>query len=144
VNEFSNYLANYPLAVILPDARASLPGDAPNRFLGWGTIAFPHKFRLSPKVEYRTGFPYSSYDSLQQYVGLPNSTRFPGFFSFDARVTKDVKLTDKYTGRFGVSASDLTNHFNPISVHNNVADPAYGLFFGTYRRRYTADFDILF
>jgi len=144
MNEFSNYLANYPLAVILPDAKVHLPGDVPNRFLGWGTISFPKKFRLSPKVEYRTGFPYSSYNALQQYVGLPNQSRFPAFFSFDARITKDVKFTDKYTGRFGVSASDLTNHFNPISVHANIADPAFGLFFGTYRRRYTADFDILF
>ena len=144
INEFSNYLANYPAAVILPDAKTHLPGDVPYRFLGWGTIAFPGKFRLSPKVEYRTGFPYSSYDALQRYVGVPNQARFPAYFSLDARITKDVKFTDKYSGRFGISAIDLTNHFNPISVHANIADPAYGIFFGTYRRRYTADFDILF
>ena len=144
LNEFSNYLANYPLAVILPDARTFLPGDAPHRFLGWGTFYFPQKFRLSPKVEYRTGFPWSSFDALQTYVGVPNQTRFPSFFSLDARLTKDFKVNDKYSVRFGISGSDLTNHFNPISVHNNIADPSYGIFFGTYRRRYTADFDVLF
>jgi hypothetical protein len=144
LNEFSNYLANYPLAVILPDARTFLAGDTPNRFLGWGTIAFPKKFRLSPKVEYHTGFPYSSYNAMQNYVGIPNQARFPGYLSVDARITKDFKVNDKYSVRFGVSGSDLTNHFNPVSVHTNVADPAYNVFFGTYRRRYTADFDVLF
>jgi hypothetical protein len=144
LNEFSNYLANFPMPVILPDAHTYLPGDTPNRLLAWGTFAFPDKFRLSPKVEYRNGFPWSSYDPAQNYVGVPNSTRFPLFFSVDARVTKDFRITDKYTGRFGVSGSNLTNHFNPISVHANTGDPAYGVFFGEYRRRYTADFDVLF
>jgi len=144
LNEFNNYLANFPPAIILPDAHTNLPGDAPNRFIGWGTMAFPYKFRLMPKVEYRSGFPWSSYSATQQYVGLPNTARFPAFLSVDARVTKDFRVTDKYSFRFGVSGSNLTNHFNPISVHANIADPAYGLFFGEYRRRYTADFDVLF
>jgi hypothetical protein len=144
LNEFSNYLANFPPPVILPDAHTFLPGDSPNRFLGWGTVAFSHKIRVSPKVEYRTGFPWSSFDPAQNYVGIPNQSRYPQFFSVDARITKDVKFNDKYTGRFGVSGSNLTNHFNPISVHDNTGDPSYGVFFGEYRRRYTADFDVLF
>ena len=82
--------------------------------------------------------------AAQNYVGVPNSSRFPSFFSLDAHITKDFRITDKYTGRFGVSGSNLTDHFNPISVHANTGDPAYGVFFGEYRRRYTADFDVLF
>jgi hypothetical protein len=97
-----------------------------------------------PKIEYRSGFPWSAYDAAQNYVGVPNQKRYPDFFSIDFRVTKDVKLTDKYTGRFGVSASNITNHFNPIGIHANVDDPAYGIFFGEYHRRYTADFDVIF
>jgi len=144
LNEFSTYLANFPPAVILPDARTYLPGDAPNRFLAWGVLAFPRKIRLMPKIEYRSGFPWSPVNQAQQYVGIPDQSRFPGSFSVDARVTKDFKITDKYSGRFGVSGSNLTNHFNPISVHANTGDPAYGVFFGEYHRRYTADFDVLF
>jgi len=144
LNEFSNYLANFPTPVILPDAHTRLPGDTPNRLLAWGTMALPHRLRLSPKVEYRTGFPWSSFDPAQNYAGVPNSARFPSFFSLDARITKDFRITDKYTGRFGVSGSKLTDHFNPVSVHANTGDPAYGVFFGEYRRRYTADFDVLF
>ena len=58
LNEFNTYLASFTPAVILPDARTFLPGDTPNRFLAWGTIAFPLKFRVMPKVEYRSGFPW--------------------------------------------------------------------------------------
>ncbi|HZL56225.1 MAG TPA: TonB-dependent receptor, partial [Bryobacteraceae bacterium] len=144
LNEFNTFLANFPPAVILPDARTFLPGDTPNRFLAWGTIALPYKLRVMPKVEYRSGFPWSSFNAAQEYVGIPNQSRFPNAFSVDARVTKDFKVNDKYTARFGVSGSNLTNHFNPISIHANTADPVYGLFFGEYRRRYTADFDVLF
>ena len=144
LNDFNNYLANFPPAVILPNYYTALPGDVPNRFLAWGTLRFPWKLQLMPKVEYRTGFPYSSLDARQQYVGLPNQSRFPGYLSVDARISKDVKVSDKYTLRFSIVGSNLTDHFNPISVHANTADPLYGLFFGEYRRRYTADFDVIF
>ena len=144
LNEFNTYLTNFPPPVILPDYRTYTPGDAPDRFLAWGTLAFPWKFRIMPKVEYRSGFPWSPITPAQQYVGIPNQTRFPNSFSVDARVTKDFKVTDKYSFRFGVSGSNLTNHFNPISVHANTGDIAYGVFFGEYRRRYTADFDVIF
>ena len=144
LNDFNNYLANFPPAVILPNYYGALPGDVPNRFLAWGTLHFPWKLQLMPKVEYRTGFPYSSLDVRQQYAGVPNQSRFPPYLSVDARISKDIKVSDKYTLRFSVVGSNLTDHFNPISVHANTADPLYGVFFGEYRRRYTADFDVIF
>jgi hypothetical protein len=144
LNEFSNYLANFPPAVILPDAHANLPGDVPNRFLAWGTVALPWKIHVMPKAEFRSGLPWSSVDVFQNYFGAPNRARFPGYFSADARVSKDFRVSEKYTFRISVSGSNLTDHFNPVSIHTNIADPAYGVFFGEYRRRYTADFDVVF
>ncbi len=144
INEFSNYLANFPPAVILPDSRTNLLGDIPNRILAWGTFSFPRKFRITPKLEYRSGFPYSSVDVLQAYVGAPNQSRYPTYLSADARISKDIKVNDKYSVRFSVSGSNLTNHFNPVSIHANTSDPYYGTFFGTYHRRFTMDLDFLF
>ena len=72
------------------------------------------------------------------------SRDFLRYLSVDARISKDIKVSDKYTLRFSVVGSNLTDHFNPISVHANTADPLYGVFFGEYRRRYTADFDVIF
>ena len=144
LNEFSNYLSNYPPAAVVPDRYGSLPGDVPNRILAWGTLRLPMQFRFMPKAEYRSGFPYSSFDILQQYVGPANQARFPGYLSVDARLSKDFKVSSKYSVRFAVSGSNLTDHFNPVSVHSNVSDQQYGFFFGQYRRRYTADFDVIF
>jgi hypothetical protein len=144
LNEFGNYLANFPPAVILPDARTNLPGDIPNRFLAWGRLALPLKIHLMPKVEFRSGLPWSAVNVFQNYVGVPNQNRFPDYLSVDLRLSKDFKVSDKYTLRFAVSGSNLTDHFNPVSIHVNTADPAYGVFFGEFRRRYTADFDVIF
>ncbi len=144
LNEFNSYLASYPSALILPDRVSYLPGDVPHRLLAWGTVRLPWKFQIMPKVEYRSGFPYSPLNVYQSYVGAANQARFPGFIAVDARVSKDFKISPKYTMRLSVVGSNLTNHFNPVSVYANVAGPQYGVFFGNYRRRYTADFDFIF
>ncbi|HWX39987.1 MAG TPA: TonB-dependent receptor [Blastocatellia bacterium] len=144
LNQFNNYLGNYPYPLVRTNFYSNLPGDLPNRFLAWGLIQLPWRMRVSPMVEYRSGFPYSAVDAAQNFVGIPNTSRFPNFLSLDARVSKDFKVTDKYTVRFSVSGFNITDHNNPTAVRNNIADPIFGTFFGTYHRHLTADFDVIF
>jgi hypothetical protein len=61
------------------------------------------------------GFPYSQLNELQRYVGMPNCSRFPDFFSLDARVWRDFKVTSKGSIRLSVSSFNLTNHFNIVT-----------------------------
>ena len=146
LNEFSQFLGNFPTALIRPNQFSNLPGDLPNRFIAWGFLSLPWKMQLAPTVEYRNGFPYAKVDALRNYVGTPNSdrSRFPNFLSVDARILKDFKVSPKYTLRFSVSGFNLTNHFNALDVHSNIADPQSGVFFGNYKRRFRADFDVIF
>lgn len=144
INEFSRYLGNFPSPVVRPNQSSNLPGDLPNRFLTWGTLKLPWQMQLSPIVEYRSGFPYTVTDVARNYVGTPNKLRFPKFFSFDARISKDFKVNDKYSLRFALSGFNLTNHFNALDVHANTADPQFGAFFGNYKRRFRVDFDVIF
>jgi hypothetical protein len=144
LNDFASYIGSFPLPILRPNQVATSPTDLPNRFLAWGRLQLPRGFGLSPVFEYRSGFPYLVTDATQGYAGIPNSTRFPHFLSFDARVWKDFQVNPKYAVRLSVSAFNLTNHFNPEAVHGNVDDPAYGLFFGDRHRRFTADFDVIF
>jgi hypothetical protein len=144
VNEFNNYLGNFPFPVVRPNQYSNLSSDLPNRFLTWGMIKLPSRIRISPMFEWRNGFPYALTDAAQDYVGQPFTTRFPHFFSLDGRVSKDFKVNDKYSVRLSVSGFNLTNHFNPYSVHSNIDDPQYGVFFGNYKRRFRLDFDVLF
>jgi len=158
LNEFNNYLGNFPFPIVRPDQRANLPADLPHRFLAWGTVKLPWKARVSPLMEWRTGLPYAIFDEGQNYVGQPYSdkTRFPSFLSLDARFIREFeinrpveklfkyKLKDPTSVRVSVSFYNLTNHFNPPAIHNNIADPQFGLFFGQNKRRFRVDFDLIF
>jgi hypothetical protein len=144
LNDFGRYVGTFPVPIIRGNQHTNLSGDLPNRFLLWGVFQLPWAFRAAPVVEYRSGFPYIVTDAAQNYVGIQNQNRYPNFLSVDARLSKDIKVNPKYSVRLAVSSFNLTNHFNPEAVHGNIADPAYGLFFGHRGRRFTADFDVLF
>ena len=144
LNDFNNYLGSFPIPILRPNQFGNLAGDIPNRFLSWGTVKLPQRIRVSPILEFRDGFPYFLTDAVQNYVGVPNQNRYPAFLSLDSRVSKDVQLTPKYAVRLSISGYNLSNHFNPEAFHNNVADPAFGIFFGQRQRRFTFDFDVLF
>jgi len=144
LNDFGSFLGSFPVPIVHGNQFSNLPSDLPNRFLAWGLVPLPKGFRIAPVFEYRSGFPYAVTDAYQNYVGVPYAGRFPGFVSLDARFSKDIKVSPKYTIRPSVSGFNLTDHFNPGAFHGNIADPAYGLFFGQRGRRYTADLDFVF
>ena len=147
LNSYDAFLGNFPTLLVRPDLYSNLPADVPNRFLMWGrTNVHFWGLHLLPIVEYRNGFPYARLDAAQNYAGVPYSdaTRFPHFFSADARIVKDFKVSPKYTLRLSLTALNITNHFNALAVHNNIDDPQYGIFFGNYHRRYRGDFEVVF
>jgi hypothetical protein len=146
ISDANSYLGNYPFPVVRDGLTASLPSEIPNRFLLWGSYAFPRKIAVTPHVEFRNGFPYQPTDVYQQYIAAtygPQS-RFPRYFSLDLRVSKDIQVDPKHAVRLSGTVRNLTNHFNPLEVHSNIADPQYGNFFGNNDRRAVIDFDVLF
>ena len=146
-NGFDSFVGNFASPLIRKNLYSNLPGDLPNRFLVWGNVNVPFReFKILPIVEYRNGFPWVAVDQRQDYVGVPNrdATRFPRFFSADARLLRAFKISTKYTVQLSVTGYNLTNHFNALGIHNNVADRNYGVYFGNYHRRYRFDFDFLF
>ncbi len=146
VNDAGSYLGNFPAPVIQPNLIASLPSEIPNRFLLWGSYGnLPKKITLSPHLEYRNGFPYQPTNLYQQYVPVAGPQyRYPKYFSLDLRVSKDVQVNPQHAVRFSLTVRNLTNHFNPLEVHSNLADPQYGNFFGNYDRKFLLDFDFLY
>jgi hypothetical protein len=145
VSSASSYLGNFPYPVVRDGLVSALPSEIPNRFLLWGTYSLPYKFMVNPHLELRNGFPYQPTDALQQWVQTTGPQyRFPRYFSADLAVAKDLQVNAKHAVRLTVTVQNLTNHFNPLQVHSNVADPQYGNFFGNYNRKYLLDFDVLF
>jgi hypothetical protein len=146
VNDANTYLGNLPFPIMNPNFVASLPSQIPNRFLLWGMYSLPKKVRLMPKIEDRSGFPYQPTNLLQQYItSIPGAQpRFPRYFSFDLRASKDIQVNPKHAIRLSATVMNLTNHFNALEIHSNVADPQYGRFFGNNNRKVLFDFDFLF
>lgn len=146
INAAGSYLGNTPFPIVRSDFVANLPSEIPNRFLLWGSYAVPRKIRIMPHIEYRNGFPYQPTNAFEQYVAEANipQSRFPRYFSLNMRVSKDIQVDSNHAVRLSGTVTNLTNHFNPLEVHSNVADPQYGVFFGNYVRRFVLDFDVLF
>jgi hypothetical protein len=146
LTDVANYLGAFRYPVVRSLALASTEGEIPNRFLFWGVWKLPSRMGFSPHVEYRDGFPYQPVNQLQQYASLPDAPqpRYPRYFSLDARLSKDINITSKHAIRLSLNGINLSNHANYLQVHNNIADPQYGTFFGNYGRHILADFDFLF
>lgn len=142
----SSYLGDFPFPVVRSQITASSAGEIPNRFLLWGTWSLPWKMQVTPHIEYRNGFTWQPVDQMQTYVALSShlQPRYPRYFSADVRVAKDINLGPHHAIRLSLTGRNLTNHTNPLQIHNNVADPQYGEFFGNYGRHGLLDLDFLF
>ncbi len=131
--------------MLRPNLYGIQPSDVPNRLLIWGFLHIPLKFVFTPLFDIHSGFPYSNIDQNQNYLGAPNSTRFPIYFSMDARLFRDFRIHMPFGDRskassirIGVSSIDVTNRHNPHDVFNNsaIGAPLYGHFAG-FQRRFT-------
>jgi hypothetical protein len=142
--DVSSYLGDFPFPVVSSPITASTIGEVPNRFLLWGMSELPWRMRISPHVEYRDGFTWQSMDVFQNDIQSAYQPRYPRYFSADVRSSKDINVGQHHAVRFSFTVRNITNHTNPLQIHNNVADPQYGMFFGGYGRHYLVDFDFLY
>ena len=89
--------------------------------------------------------PWTSY---QNYVGTPDSHRFPAFLSLDTQITKDFRIpyipwVRQHVLRSEFRVFNVTNHGNYRDVYNNVTSPLYGDFAGFLHRSYDVSLDIV-
>ena len=149
LNTMASVYVPYEQAVIQPNEFATLPTNVPNRVVTWGRFNLPKRFIVSPLLDWHSGFPFSIYDDLQNYVGPPNSRRFPTFLSLDMRTSKDFQLhflplLKKHTLRGSFMVFNLTNHGNYRDVYNTVGSPYFGNYAGFLHRFYSLSLDILY
>jgi len=145
LNTSDRILGDFPAPVIRPNYYGTLPFDVPHRFLAYGEIKVPHGFIVMPAVEVRSGFPFSFVDERLDYVGEPNQARFPIYLSVDATILKTftVPFLDK-KARAGVILFNLTNHFNPRDVQNNMNSLNLGQFYNSLGTSVRGKFELDF
>ncbi len=149
LNTADNFLSDLPALVVRPNQYGPLPWDAPHRFLAFGQLKAPFGLTVSPTIEIRTGFPFSAVNERLDFVGARDQAgRFPAFISIDAQVTKDFTIPrfipklDGKKARIGAAVFNLTNHFNPRDVQNNMGSLQFGQFFNSLGTSVRGKFEI--
>src|SRR5712691_6603492 len=102
------------------------------------SVKAPFGLVVSPAIEIRSGFPFSAVNERLDFVGARDRAgRFPTFLSIDTQVTKAFtipgfipKLEGK-KARVGAASFNITNHFNPRDVQNNLGSLQFGQFFNS-------------
>jgi TonB dependent receptor-like, beta-barrel/Carboxypeptidase regulatory-like domain len=145
LNTADNFLGDFPAFVVRPDQYGALPFDAPHRFLAYGEIKAPYGLTVIPALDIRSGFPYSVVNDRLDFVGIRNSERFPAFLSLDVTVLKSftIPFLDK-PARAGAIIFNLTDHFNPRDVQNNLSSLQFGQFFNSLGTSVRGKFEIDF
>ena len=100
------------------------------------------KWQIAPLLEIRNGFPYSSLDEEQQFVGPRNDSRFPVLASLDLAVNREIRVK-KYRLRVGIRAYHLVGTMSPRDVDNNVDSPNYRTFYNGLEHKVGMTFQIL-
>lgn len=149
LNTMASVYVPYEQPVINPNLFGTLPTNVPDRVVTWGRFKLPQTFIVTPLLDWHSGFPFSIYDDLQNYVGPPNSRRFPSFVSLDVRTSRDFKLPfipllGKHVLRGSVSVFNLTNHGNYRDVWNTVTSPSFGTYAGKQQRFFDLALDVLY
>jgi Carboxypeptidase regulatory-like domain len=149
LNSLSQVYVPFEQPVMRPDAYANLPSDVPNRVVTWGVFHVPWQITASPVLDLHTGFPYSAVDVLQNYVGAPDSLRFPTFFSIDVKLSKDFRIPfvpwiREHKLRGALAIYNITNQTNPRDVYYNVASPYFGQFVGYQHRLFDTFLDVVY
>lgn len=148
LNAYEQFFGNYHNPVIRQDEVGPMSFDAPHRVILQGVARLPFEITLMPLVEIRNGFPYSVINQDQDYIGARNrSGRFPRFFSMDMTAVKkvDLKFMGKtYHTQVGVKIYNVTNHFNPRNIQNNIDATDFGSFSNSVGRTFRGKFEIEF
>jgi hypothetical protein len=149
LNTMASVFVPYEEPVIRPNLFGTLPTNVPDRVVTWGRFKFPRKITVSPLLDWHSGFPYSTFDELQNYLGPPNSRRFPEFLSLDTQVSEDFSIpfvpwVRKHGLRGSIRVFNLTNHGNFRDVYNTLTSPYFGNYAGFQHRFYDVSLDILY
>lgn len=145
LNTADNFLGDFPAFVVRANQFGTLPFDVPHRFLAYGEVKAKRGITVMPALEVRSGFPYSVVNDHLDFIGARNRARFPMFLSFDTTVLKGFKVPflDKQA-RAGVIIFNITNHFNPRDVQNNITSPHFGKFYNSLGTSVRGKFELDF
>ena len=149
LNTLSAVFVPFEQPVIRPNFFGALPSNVPNRIITWGRFKVPWEITAGPVLDLHSGFPYSAVDVLQNYVGTPNTLRFPTYFSLDLELSKDFRMrwipwAKNHKFRGALRIFNITNHGNFRNVYNNVTSPYFRQYEGLLHRFFDMSLDVVY
>jgi hypothetical protein len=134
LNDYDQFFGNFRNPIIRGNENSLSSTDVPNRLIVRGTIGLPGRWVFVPLYEWRTGFPWSTVDEFQDFVGPRNrSGRLPTVSTLDFTLARPLKLLKfHFTG--GIKVYNAFNTGNERDVQNNITSPDYGRFFNPIQR----------
>lgn len=134
LNDYDQFYGNFRNPIIRPNENSLSPTDVPNRLIVRGSIGLPGKWVFSPVYEWRTGFPWSTVDEFQDFVGTRNeSGRLPTLSSLDFTLARPIRFK-KYRFTGGIKIYNVFDSGNERDVQANITSPDYGRFYNPIQR----------
>jgi hypothetical protein len=134
LNAYDDFFGNFREPIIRANENALSPTDVPHRLIVRGSLGLPGTWIFSPLYEWRSGFPWSTVNEFQDFVGPRNqSGRLPRVSTFDFSLTRPFRFK-KYRFTAGVRAFNLFGTGDERDVQTNITAPDYGAFYNPIRR----------
>jgi hypothetical protein len=134
LNDFDEFFGDFRNPLIRLNEYSLSDIDVPHRVLAQTSSPLPAEFVLTSVFEFRTGFPYSTVNESQAYVGSRNKAgRFPNLVTLDIGIQRWITVFGFKT-RIGVRMYNIMNTFNPRDFQGNIASPQFGTFYNTVKR----------
>ncbi len=112
-----------------------LDWDAPHRVVSSAWLPLPKQYGLAYLLEWRSGYPFGVNSERSGPVGLPNSRRYPAYFSLNLEVERRFRLW-KYQWGLRAGFINLTNRKNPNAVNNTLESANFLHFSGGQGRAF--------
>lgn len=134
LNDFDQFFGNFRSPIIRANAHGLSPTDVPHRVIVRGTLGLMGKWVFSPLYEWRTGFPWSTVDEFQDFVGPRNeSGRLPKVSTLDFTLARPVRFK-KYRFTAGLKVYNAFDSGSERDVQTNITAPDFGHFYNPIQR----------
>jgi len=134
LNNYDDFYGNFRNPIVRANEHNLITTDVRHRLLLRGTIGLPGKWDFAPVVEFRSGFPWSTVNEFQDYVG-PRSRagRLPAVRTVDFSIARPWQFK-KYRFRAGIKVYNLFGDSAERDIQSNLASPFYGTAFNPVER----------
>lgn len=134
LNDYDQFYGNLRNPIVRANENNLIPTDVPHRVVVRGTLGLPGRWDFAPLLELRSGFPWSTVDDLENFVGPRNRTgRLPAVRTLDFTLARPWRFR-KYRFRAGLKLYNVFGASAQRDVQNHLASPDYGTFYNPIER----------